>query len=154
MITLIKIRKANKTDAPLIVEFQIQMALESENLILDRDTVNQGVNAIFSDSEKGQYYVAESEGVVVASLLTTFEWSDWRNKKVIWLQSVYVMPEFRKQGIFRKMYNYILELTNNSENYAGIRLYVDKGNINAINVYRSVGMNDEHYQTFEWMKEG
>ena len=149
----VNIRKADLKDASIIVDFQLRMALESENLSLDRATVHHGVHAVFADPGKGQYYIFESEGIVVASLLTTYEWSDWRNKQVIWLQSVYVMPEFRQKGVFRIMFQYVCDLVKQSNSYSGIRLYVDQSNHNAINVYRTVGMNGEHYTTFEWMKD-
>ena len=90
------IRQALASDSAGIVEFQLAMAWETEQLQLDEPTVIKGVAAVFEDTSKGIYYVAEADGKVVGSLLTTFEWSDWRNGTVLWIQSVYVRPEFRK----------------------------------------------------------
>jgi len=149
---MIQIRIAEKDDIEVIVNFQLEMALETENLVLDKDLVTKGVNSVFEDKTKGIYYVAEKNGDVVASLLTTYEWSDWRSKTILWVQSVYVMPEFRKNGIFGLMYSFIKNIVNESEEYCGIKLYVDKTNKKAQKVYESVGMNGEHYQLFEWMK--
>lgn len=153
MSARIIIRPALPEDAPVIIDFQLKMALESEHLNLDPQMLEPGVEAVFADPSKGKYYVAECENKVIASLMTTFEWSDWRNRQIIWLQSVYVMPEHRKMGVFRKMYEYIQRLVNQSDEYGGIRLYVDQGNNKAISVYQSVGMNGAHYTTFEWMKD-
>jgi GNAT superfamily N-acetyltransferase len=96
--------------------------------------------------------VAELDGKVVGSLLTTFEWSDWRNGTVLWIQSVYVRPEFRKRSIFSKIYKHIQEKVTANANLRGIRLYADKTNISAHGVYEHLGMTAEHYQMFEWMK--
>jgi len=85
-------------------------------------------------------------------LLITREWSDWRNNWVMWLQSVYVLPEKRGMGIFKQMYNYILAQVNDSVEVAGLRLYVDMKNIAAREVYTNLGMNGDHYQVFELMK--
>jgi ribosomal protein S18 acetylase RimI-like enzyme len=147
-----KIRIATAKDIDIIVDFQLRMALETENLQLNPEIVKNGVSSVFSDNSKGNYYVAEVYNQVIASLLTTYEWSDWRNSTILWLQSVYVLHDYRKQGIFRQMFLFIQEIVNSSEKYCGIKLYVDKTNTKAQKVYESVGMNGEHYITYEWMK--
>jgi ribosomal protein S18 acetylase RimI-like enzyme len=145
------IRKANTTDADVIIEFQKAMALETENLILDSETLLKGVMAVFEDKGKGQYFVAEDNAKVVASLMITFEWSDWRNAIVWWFQSVYVIPEFRRQGIFRMMYDFIKN-EGLKENIAGMRLYVESENHRAQKTYEALGMNGSHYKTYEWLR--
>ena len=147
------IRQANKTDSTPIVEFQLAMALETEQLELDEPTVVKGVAAVVADPSKGIYYVAEVNGHVVGSLLTTFEWSDWRNGTVLWIQSVYVRPEFRKRSVFSALYKHIREMVAANTKLRGIRLYADKTNTSAHDVYEHLGMSAEHYQMFEWMKE-
>ena len=146
------VRKANETDSASIVEFQLAMAYETERLVLPEPIVIKGVAAVFSDPEKGTYYVAELNEKVVGSLLTTYEWSDWRNGTVLWIQSVYVRPEFRKRSIFSRMYKHIQELVVSNSELRGIRLYADKSNTSAQGVYEHLGMTAEHYQMYEWMK--
>lgn len=146
------IRQAIEADAPAIVEFQLAMAWETETLQLDEPTVVKGVAAVFADQSKGTYYVAETDGKVVGSLLTTFEWSDWRNGTVLWIQSVYVRPEYRKRSIFSKLYKHIQKMVIDNPNLRGIRLYADKTNTSAHDVYEHLGMTAEHYQMYEWMK--
>src|SRR5674476_699291 len=102
---MITIRKATSKDTTAIIDFQKKMAWETEQFALVSETVTKGVNAVFEITDRGQYWVAEENGSVVASLLITYEWSDWRNSNVWWFQSVYVLPEFRRKGIFRAMYN-------------------------------------------------
>jgi len=146
------IRQAIDKDSASIVEFQLAMAWETEQLQLHEPTVIKGVAAVFEDSSKGIYYMAEVDGKVVGSLLTTFEWSDWRNGTVLWIQSVYVRPEFRKRSIFSRLYKYIQEKVASNPNLRGIRLYADKTNTSAHGVYEHLGMTAEHYQMYEWMK--
>lgn len=146
------IRKATPSDSSSIIDFQLKMARETENINLAPEIVIKGVDAVFHDHSKGQYYVAESEGSVVASLLITYEWSDWRNCNVWWFQSVYVVPEFRRQGIFRKMYFYIRELAE-KQDIAGLRLYVETKNSRAQKTYEALGMSSEHYSFYEWMRK-
>ncbi len=146
------IRKAKSSDIDRIVEFQINMAHETEQIDLHRTTVEKGVIAVVFDPSKGQYYVAEKNEKVVGSLLTTFEWSDWRNGTILWIQSVYVLPEYRRQGIYRNMYAHIKEKVLNDKSLNGIRLYAEKSNIAAHKTYQKLGMSPDHYITFEWLK--
>ena len=149
---MITIKNANEQDIKTITDFQLKMAFETEKLVLNPEIVIKGVNSVFNNPNNGRYFIAEQDSQVVASLLITHEWSDWRNAQVWWIQSVYVKAEFRKKGIFKKMYQHISELVKNSRNLAGIRLYVDRTNSNARKVYEKIGMNGEHYQLFEDMK--
>ena len=147
-----KVRKAVPADAAIIAGFQLKMAWETEGIQLDPETVNLGVRAVFDDPSKGNYYVAETKDAIAGSLLTTFEWSDWRNGTVLWIQSVYVKPEFRRMGVYRKMYAYLQDLVQNDRNLKGIRLYADMSNQIAHSAYHKLGMISDHYQTFEWLK--
>lgn len=145
-------REAKQSEYKVIAGFQQKMALETENYHLDINTVTKGVEAVFNDASKGKYYIVEEDGKVIASLLTTYEWSDWRNSQVLWIQSVYVLHEFRKKGVFKLMYSKIKDIVAKNSDYSGIRLYVDKTNTNAQKVYTKIGMKGEHYSLFEEMK--
>ena len=144
-------REAKNTEYKLIAGFQQKMAFETENYHLDINTVTKGVEAVFNDTSKGKYYIVEEDEKVIASLLTTYEWSDWRNSQVIWIQSVFVLPNYRKKGVFKIMYSNIKDIVSKSPEYSGIRLYVDKTNTNAQKVYTKIGMQGEHYSLFEEM---
>ncbi len=145
------IREARIIDAEEIIVFQKNMAMETEDMNLDHDTINQGVHAVFADPHKGSYYVAEYKGGVIGSLLITYEWSDWRNSFVWWLQSVYIKPEHRRKGIFKQMYLHVKE-TALQNNVAGLRLYVEQENVNAQKTYEAMGMTSDHYRMYEWLK--
>lgn len=152
MTAEIRYRDATRRDAIDIVEFQIAMARETEGVELDRHVCTKGVQAVFDDRTLGRYFVAESDSNLVASLMTTYEWSDWRNGVVWWIQSVYVRPEFRRRGIYAGLYAHVRQHVDGNDHVRGIRLYVDRRNTAAQEVYTRLGMNGEHYQVFEWMK--
>ncbi len=146
------IREATESDIPNLLDFQLKMALETENITLEISSLTMGVHRLFKDATKGRYYVAAMNKEVVGCLMTTYEWSDWRNGTVLWIQSVYVAKENRGQGVYKKMYNYIKQLVENDPDLKGIRLYVDKSNETAQHTYQKIGMNGEHYTIYEWMK--
>lgn len=149
---MINIRPATREDAGRILDFQLRMAEETENISLDKLVVAQGINALFDDPAKGVYYVAEAYGTVAGCFLITFEWSDWRNGTIWWLQSVYVDINHRQQRIFKRMYDYVIQTIKGDPSISGLRLYVDKSNERAQHVYQSMGMDGDHYTVFEWMK--
>ena len=124
------------------------MALESEGTVLDAERVRKGIAAVMEDGSKGIYIIARFEDRPVASLMITREWSDWNNGGYWWIQSVYVMPEHRGQGIFRAMYTKVIQMAND-QNIAQVRLYVDRHNTNAQKVYQKLGMEECHYIMYE-----
>ena len=145
-------RAAERSDIATIIDFQVAMARETEDIDLDREVLKRGITALFDDPKLGRYFIAEIDGSAVASLMITYEWSDWRNGTGWWIQSVYVNPERRRSGIYANLYRYVRNLVDSDPRVRGIRLYVDRRNTIAQEVYRKLGMNGDHYQVFEWMK--
>jgi len=145
----ITVRKAKPEDAADISGNNIRMAYETEGLVLDYDTALKGVLGIFDDFGRGFYIVAESDGEIAGQCMITYEWSDWNCGNYWWIQSVYVREGFRKKGVFRRIYDYIAELSVSEGNVCGLRLYVDDDNMAAIEVYGRTGFSRSHYLMFE-----
>jgi ribosomal protein S18 acetylase RimI-like enzyme len=144
------IRPATLDDLDALVDGNLALAEESENLRLDRETLRTGVRALLEGRAPGRYWVADSDGLVVGQVLITFEWSDWRNRMVWWIQSVYVAPAARRGGIFRALYDHA-RTEAHREGAGGLRLYVDVTNSRAQAVYAALGMKGDHYRVFEDM---
>ena len=145
----ISIREGTPTDAVLISKFQQHMALETESKTLDQNTVLKGVENVLISSDKGFYIIAEVASEVIGSLMVTFEWSDWRNAWFFWIQSVFVDESYRRQGVYRLMHNEVINRCKTSKDCCGIRLYVERDNINAQKVYKNLGMYETDYYLFE-----
>jgi ribosomal protein S18 acetylase RimI-like enzyme len=145
----LKIRKAEYDDIAVLVDFNFEMARETEGLALDRALLTKGVTGIFEQAERGFYLVAESAGAVVGSLMITTEWSDWRNGDFWWVQSVYVRPENRQQGVFRELYRHVRETAMATDHVCGCRLYVEKDNSTARAAYVRYGFEETHYRLYE-----
>jgi len=143
------LRIANRNDAVTISRFNSEMAKETENLDLDTSRLLSGVLGLFDNPAKGFYIVAESNGTVIGQMMITYEWSDWRNGVFWWIQSVYVHPDYRTVGTFKKLYAYAAELAKKEPNVCGFRLYVEKENAAAQTVYNKVGMKITEYAIFE-----
>ena len=145
----INIRVAQPADVRLLVKFNQLMAWETEQKQLDEDILTKGVSALIVDENKGFYLVAEQNDIVVGSLMVTTEWSDWRNGVFWWVQSVYITPDFRRQGIYAQLYAQVKTLAEQQHNVCGFRLYVEKENIIAQKTYESLGMQPTHYFMYE-----
>jgi ribosomal protein S18 acetylase RimI-like enzyme len=149
------IRPARLSDAEVICEFNRLMAKETENKDLDPAMLQAGVAAMLSDPHKGRYFVAEAsqdewgEGLIVGQLGVTREWSDWRNGNIWWIQSVYVAAQARRHGVFRKLYEHLLNEARAADDVIGVRLYVEHDNQVAQATYRKLGLEMTGYHVME-----
>lgn len=150
---MIEIIPATDQHIQFIQHAQLSMAMETEGLALDPEILLLGIQAVFDDKNRGKYYVALFNERIVACMLTLTEWSDWRNGDVVWIQSVYVLPESRRYGVFSQFYLYVKQLIKNDVNLKGIRLYVEQTNKKACAVYQAMGMSGEHYKLYEWLDD-
>jgi len=130
------------------------MALETEGKVLAEEISSRGVAGLFANPSLGFYIVAESDREVIGSLMITTEWSDWRNGSFWWIQSVYVRPEARRQGVYRSLYSFVRNMADKDPDVCGFRLYVERENSTAQQAYRALGMEEINYVMFEDLKEG
>lgn len=154
----LRIREALAHDRDLLAQWAVAMALETEHKHLELATVRAGVEAAIADPSKARYFVAVHESVVAGretiaapagTLMLTREWSDWRNGDWWWIQSVYVAPEHRRQGVFAALYRHVETLARDSPGVVGLRLYVERENVDAQRTYAALGMVDAGYAIFE-----
>ncbi|NKB81788.1 MAG: GNAT family N-acetyltransferase [Nitrospirales bacterium] len=148
----LRVRPATLTDLACLVSFNAALAWETEGRHLDTTTLQAGTQALFDDPQRGFYLVAERHvptPTVVGQLMITYEWSDWRNGTFWWIQSVYVHPDWRRQHVFRQLYDHVFEMTQDKPHIAGIRLYVEQANKTAQLVYTHLGFTQAQYHIFE-----
>ncbi len=145
----VTVRRATHEDLAIIVEFNLAMAAESEDKGLVPEVLTAGVEHLFDESADGFYLMAEVDGASAGSLMVTYEWSDWRDGRFWWIQSVYVLPEFRRKAVYSKMHAWVRKAASTDDNVCGIRLYVEKQNIGAQATYQSLGMVATHYDMYE-----
>ncbi len=145
----ISIRSATSADAELIADFNNRLAMETEDRTLNNDLIVPGVDALLHDAAKGRYWVALVEDRIVGQIGVTYEWSDWRNGMLWWIQSVYVHEDFRRRGIFSALYRHVESLAAAEADVRGLRLYLEKENRGAQKTYESLGMSVTGYRVME-----
>jgi ribosomal protein S18 acetylase RimI-like enzyme len=150
------IRQGELGDLQVLVEFNQALIYETENKQLPINDINAGVETILKNPTLGFYLLAQKNNQVVGSLMVTTEWSDWRNGLYWWIQSVYVHPHFRRQGVFKALYQAVKQQAKTQASglkVSGFRLYVEKENVIAQRTYQSLGMEKSHYEIFEELLE-
>lgn len=149
-VEAIRVRPARQADVSLMARWAEAMALESEDRQLDSATVRRGIQMAVDDVQRGRYFIAETaSGEPIGTLMLTWEWSDWRNAWWWWIQSVYVVVEHRRRGVYRAMYAHVLALAEADAAVCGLRLYVERENVNARRTYEFLGMQDSGYRMYE-----
>ena len=151
--TVFRVRDARPDDLETVVAFNAALASESESKQLDREILTRGVRTALGEPDRLRYWVAEAveTGQVIGQAAVSREWSDWRNGWIWWLQSVYVQPESRTQGVFRSLYAHIRDTARNAGDVVGLRLYVDDANRRAQRTYAAMGMAPGGYHVLEAM---
>lgn len=144
-----QVRIAEVRDIEIIAELNTAMAWETEQKRLDPATIRRGIRAVLDDSDYGFYVVAEQEDQVVGCLMITYEWSDWRSGRFWWIQSLYVRPDFRRHGVFKRLHDFVKAQAGQHPEVCGLRLYVEQSNHIAQHVYRQIGMTPTTYQMYE-----
>jgi len=147
------VRPARMEDVDMLVTFSAAMALETEGRRLDMDRLRRGTQRVFDSPTRGFYVVAElpqeSSPGVIGQLLVTYEWSDWRDATFWWIQSLYVHPDWRRRGVYRRMHEYIRQQARSRSDVCGLRLYVEAGNTGAQAAYRQTGLFPSSYRIIE-----
>jgi len=143
------VREARRGDAEVIARYNAAMAKETEGKALDPGCVGTGVAALFDNPSLGQYWVVEADGQVIGQVMVTYEWSDWRNGMIWWIQSVYVRPESRRKGVFSGLYRHVESLAEAAPGVIGLRLYVEGNNVRAQQTYTALGMVKPGYLVME-----
>lgn len=143
------VRDARSEDAAVLVAYNSAMARETEGRTLDPNIIGPGVARLLADASRGRYWVAESGDTVVGQIMVTYEWSDWRNGNLWWIQSVYVHPDWRRRGVFSALYRHVESLAAAEPDVVGLRLYVEESNTRAQRTYAALGMVKPSYLVME-----
>jgi GNAT superfamily N-acetyltransferase len=145
----LRFRPATLGDVEAIAANNIATALETEGLRLPPRRARRGVLQMIQDPAKGFYLLAELEAQVVGQLMVTLEWSDWRDGAFWWVQSVYVVPEHRRMGVLTALFRELESRARSAEGVVGLRLYVERGNLQAQEAYSRLGLDGSRYLVFE-----
>lgn len=142
-----KIRRAQRSDAKIIAENNVALALESEHTTLSFEQTLMGILSVIDDECKGFYIVAE-EDTIIGQVLVTYEWSDWKNTPMWWIQSLYIDKKWRKKGVMTALIDEVRQQAK-AMYVANLKLYVHKDNISALEAYEKRGFSRTPYLIYQ-----
>ena len=143
------VRAATGADVDALVAFNRAMAAESEDKALDLERLRAGIEALLERPDGGYYLIAWHRRERAGALMLTFEWSDWRDGRFWWIQSVFVAPQWRRRGVYSALHAHVRNAARADPRACGLRLYVERDNVGAMATYRALGMAETHYRIYE-----
>ena len=139
-----EIRAAEPRDIDTLIQFNINLAFESEGKILSHEIAKKGINTLIDNPSKGVFYVAVISEEIVGSLMVNLQWVDLKAVYIYYIQSVYTKPEYRGRGVFKSLHAHALNISQ--ANGVALRVYADNDNARAIEVYKRTGMKESNYK--------
>lgn len=140
------VRDATLDDLETLVTFTLAEAAEAERKAKQANTVRAGIRAGLVNTAVARYWVLENENSqVVGNISVVKEWSDWHAGFYWWIQSMFIQPDFRGQGLMGLLLDAVKQAAI-AENGLELRLYVHEGNGRAIKAYLRDGFQISPYQ--------
>ncbi len=150
----LEIRDARAGDVRFLVAGNRSMAHETEGVELDPAMLEPGVAAVLADPGLGRYFVAEASGVVVGQLMLTYEWERLAQRRLL-VDSVGVRdPRAARQRCILGAVPARCGSRRRTPGVCGLRLYVDRGNARAQNIYAHLGLHHSNYEVMERVFRG
>ena len=107
---MLKIRKATPEDIPLILELIRELAeyerAPEEAVATPEDLRRDG----FSAEPRFHVEIAEWDGEPAGFALWFFNYSTWQGKPGLYLEDLFVRPQFRKKGIGKALLTYLAKV--------------------------------------------
>lgn len=141
-----RVRRATVNDLPHILNFIAQEALESEGREADLTKLEIGIATALRDESIAIYWVlVDQANQPVGCTSVVKEWSDWNAGYYWWIQSLFIDPAHRGQGLLNVMMDAV-ETDSRADSCLEIRLYVHRNNAAAIRAYEKAQFTPSDYQ--------
>ncbi len=103
------IRKAEDRDIPLILSF-IKMIAEYEKLSAEVIATEEDIrNSVFSTNSNVKIIFAYYKDIPVAYAVYFYNFSTFIGRKGLYLEDIFVIPEYRKEGIGQEVFKYLVK---------------------------------------------
>ena len=149
----IKIRKAELKDVKIILNLIMELA-EYEKLV-DEVTATEDklISTIFGKDKFVEVWLAEINNETAGQVLFFRNYSTFLANPGLYIEDIYVRPQFRGKGIGKKLLNKVIELAA-EKNYGRVEWCVLNWNEPAIDFYKRMGaVSMDDWMTFRLTKE-
>jgi len=135
---MLNIRPATKEDVGLILEFIYALAEYEREPHAVKATEMDLLRDGFGPEPRYRCLIAEQDGVPAAFALYFYNYSTWRGRAGIYLEDLFVKPEFRKRGIGKALLLHLAKLAVEQQ-CARLEWSVLDWNKPAIDFYEKMG---------------
>ena len=138
MTSSLHIREATVDDAALVLGFIIELALY-ENARHEVVTDVEGIrDSLFGPDAKARALICEYEGTPIGYAVYFFNYSTWLGRNGIYLEDVYVTPEYRRLGAGKALLRHVAGIAVKN-NCGRFEWSVLNWNTPAIEFYETLG---------------
>ena len=146
---MLKIRKASIGDAQLILSFIHELAEYEREPSAVQATEDDLIRDGFSANPKFRVVIAEWDGNPAGMAFFFNNYSTWQGRQGIFLEDLFVRPQFRRKGIGKALMVHLAKLAITEHCY-GMRWEVLDWNTAAIEVYQKLGARfREHWRVMQ-----
>ncbi|HMN47888.1 MAG TPA: GNAT family N-acetyltransferase [Ignavibacteriaceae bacterium] len=132
------IRKAEESDSQKIIGLIKELAEYEKLLHLVKTSEDDIRNALFGKDKFVEVLIAEFDGELAGQALFFKNFSTFLGKPGIYLEDLYVKPEFRGKGIGKALLQKLISIAK-ERNYGRVEWCVLDWNKPAIDFYKSIG---------------
>jgi GNAT superfamily N-acetyltransferase len=133
-----KIRPARKDEASIILRLIKDLAEYEKAPDEVKASEEEIIETIFADNPKVFCDLVEVDGDIAGMAVWFLNYSTWQGKHGIYLEDLYVKPEFRGRGFGKALLQHLASICN-ERGYGRFQWWVLDWNSPAIEFYRSLG---------------
>ena len=133
-----KIRPARKDEASIILQLIKDLAEYEKAPDEVKASEEEIIETIFADNPKVFCDLVEVDGDIAGMAVWFLNYSTWQGKHGIYLEDLYVKPEFRGRGFGKALLQHLAKICN-ERGYGRFQWWVLDWNSPAIEFYRSLG---------------
>lgn len=131
------IRRANNLDRQHVLEMIQELAEYEQAPDQVEATVEDLTKTLFSDDPRVFCDLIEADGEIAGMAIWFLNYSTWQGKHGIYLEDLYIRPEFRGKGFGKALLVHLAKLCR-ANGYGRLQWWVLDWNTSAIDFYRSI----------------
>lgn len=132
------IREANRNDVSAIHQLIVELAIYEREPDAVIATVSDIEENLFGNNPVAFCHVAEIDGQIVGIAIWFLNYSTWLGKAGLYLEDLFVKPEFRGKGLGLELMKTLARLCV-ERNYERFQWWVLDWNEPSIDFYKSIG---------------
>ena len=133
-----RIRSARVEDAPIILQLIKELADFERAPDEVEATEREIIETIFAEEPKVFCELVEVDDEIAGMAIWFLNYSTWQGKHGIYLEDLYIRPEFRGRGFGKALLKHLAALCN-ERGYGRFQWWVLDWNESAIEFYRGLG---------------